>query len=230
MTAASCPQPWIANALELLDLRREDRVLVLGATPRPGIAAIQRAVGTAGTVLAVDARRGGARRLVEHAGVDVVLAATTGRERFGVFDALFAAPLADSTRPLAAFGSLAVGNLRPGGRFVLDLPGEVLCEDLAQAWSEIGGEESALRPLFGPSGDEATRALREAGLRRVEVVLATHLLSFESPLALAWLGHDLLGAAGDSQRESYGLALVRRLRTNGAVEVAFKRTRVFGMR
>lgn len=226
------PQPWIASALELVDLRREDRVLVVGLDQRAHLSGIRRAVGSDGTVLVVEPRASAARELAEHCEVDVIVRRPTGDERFGTFDAAIATTMTNQDQALTVWSRLVTRNLRPGGRFVIDLPGEVLCEDLVTAWSAIGGDDDALRPLRGPAEAVLADVLRQAGLRRVEVVLGTHLVRLDGPLALARLGWDLMaiGDAPTTRREDLGLALVQRLGTTGPLEIVFKRTCVHGIR
>lgn len=227
-----CPQPWIASSLELVDLRREDRVLVIGLDQPAHLAAVRRAVGGDGAVLLVEPRAAAARELAEHCEVDVIVRRPSGDERFGTFDAVIGAAMTNPEWEVTVWGRLVTRNLRPGGRFVIDLPGEVLCEDLVTAWAAIGGDDGALGPLFGPAESELADSLRQSGLRRVEVVLGTHLVKMESPLALARLAWRLLavGDAPSARREDLALALVQRLGTTGPIEIVFKRTRVHGIR
>jgi len=228
----SSPQPWIASALELVDLRRQDRVLIVGLDHPAHLSAIRRAVGGEGAVLVVEPRATTARELAERCDVDVVVRQPRGGERFGTFDVAIAATITNPRWELDVWCRLVTRNLRPGGRFVIDLPGEVLCEDLVTAWSVIGGDDRALQPLFGPAESELADSLRRGGLRRVEVVLGTHLVKLESPLALARLAWELLatGKAPVARRDDLGLALVERLGTTGPIEIVFKRTRVHGIR
>jgi hypothetical protein len=72
-------------------------------------------------------------------------------------------------------------------------------------------------------------ALQPLGLRRVETLLGTHLLSFGSPLDLLDLVADVV-RMDEEERSALGDALVRTLGTTGDVETLAHRNAVTGMR
>jgi SAM-dependent methyltransferase len=223
-------QPWFLAALELLDLRRQDRVLVLDATPSQ-VRVVAAVVGSRGAVTVVEPERAPAEAIaaMDLPNVEVLAHRTSGTERFGAFDALLVAPLCAPPWPEAAFAELPRHNLRPGGRLVLDLPGPEMAPDLAAVWLERGLAPERLAPLRGIADDRLAALLRDAGLRRVQALLGSHLLAAESPFDHV----DALTAAlqtTDAERRDLGDALVRRLGTTGRAELLVHRTRVQALR
>lgn len=223
-------QPWFPEVLDLLDLRRNDRVLLITAQSAAHAAAVLQRVGSHGSVMVVEPSRKIARVVAESSPrIEVVARTPTGEESFGSFDALLACPFTTHGWALSLWANLARRNLRPGGRFAIDLPGERLCDDLRESWIGIGGGEQELLALTGTAEKDLATALRQGGLRMVSASMGTHIVRLDSPHALAALGARLLGCKG-AEREELGLALTRRLRTTGTVEVVFHRTRVHGIR
>ncbi len=224
------PQPWLENALEQLDLRRRDRCLVLTCPTQAHLGAVSQIVGRTASIVVVEpdeklaklASRG------NHEQLEVLAYEPKGSESFGTFDALLACPLTTMGWSIELWGDLIAPNLRPGGRFVIDLPGETLCEPLQRAWKKVGGDEGALRDLHGPAESTFAQYLRERGLRSVEAAMGTHMLHLESPWALADLIQNRDGTNG--LMPDLELALVEDLQTNGPVDVVFHRTRVHGLR
>lgn len=228
--ATDLDYPWFPEVMELLDLRRRDRVLLMTAQHPRHVRSVLQCVGTQGDVLVVDPSRKVATEVVEAVPeVEVLALIPTGDEVFGRFDAFLACPLGMPDWPLELWASVTRNNLRPGGRFAIDLPGEELCEDISSCWLEIGGVVESLMPVRGPGEQKLAASLRQGGLRMVAAAMGTHLVRVDSPHTLAGLGARLLRADRD-QQEDLGLALTRRLRTTGAVEVVFHRTRVHGIR
>ena len=222
--------PWFPEVLDLLDLRRNDRVLLITAQCPTHVTAVLQRVGSHGNVLVVEPSEKTAHDLAEsNPGVEVISTTPTGEESFGSFDAFLACPFSLPEWPLELWAALTQKNLRPGGRFAIDLPGEKHCEDLSESWIEIGGGEHDLLPLRGPTEKALADVLRQEGLRMVAAAMGTHIVRLGSPHALAALGAQLMGAKQDRQEE-LGVALTRRLRTTDAVDVVFHRTRVHGIR
>lgn len=225
------PQPWLEDSLEHLDLRRRDRCLVLGCPTRAHLGAVSQVIGQTAAIVVVEPDRELAEMAAEarHQNLEVLHYTPRGGERFGVFDALLACPLTTMGWSLSLWADLVVHNLRPGGRFVLDLPAESVCEPLRRAWRELGADEAVLAPLRGPTQSEAAEALRDAGLRSVEAALGTHLVHLEDCRVLVDLAGTLPGVEAD-QLEDLHHTLVGQFRGLGAVDVVYHRTRVHGLR
>jgi hypothetical protein len=222
--------PWFHAALSLLDLRRHDRVLLLAPGRPVHVRAVAGLIGNQGTLTVVEPDRGAAHTIAEKAPpvVEILALSPLGTERFGSFDALLCAPLAVLPLPPGAWADLPRQNLRPGGRFVLDLPGPDMIPDLRAAWLETGGDPAILAPLSGPSDDEIAAVLRNVGLRRVETVLGTHLLPLTSPFDLIDLVAPAIGLDEDARIE-LSHVLWARCRGRDQVETLVHRTRVHGI-
>lgn len=222
---------WLADDLAHLAVRRGERVLVVTAPPDAHVAALCRAVGPAGRVLVVEPDRGRAVRLSggDPAALEVVSTALVGGERFGTFDAMWAAPLTRDGWSTELWAGLARQNLRPGARFVCDLPAPDLCPDLAASWRDAGLPLSGLAPLSGPDEQALALALRAAALRDVQPSGALHLVRLDHPGALAQLAEELLPGVAAHRRE-LEQALVRHFGTTAAVDVIFRRSVAYGRR
>jgi len=223
-------QPWFDAALQLLDLRRQDRVLVLHGEPEQ-VRALAALVGTRGEITVVQPDRALAETIAnfELSPVEVLAHDTRGDERFGSFDAMLIAPRWAPGWADGAYAELPLQNLRPGGRLVLDLPAPAMIPELAAACGELGWSDERLAPLRGLGDDRLAEILRTAGLRRVQALLGSHLLQLDSPFDLVDAFAGPL-AGNDEQRSELGQALVRRLGTTGAVDVLVHRTRVQALR
>jgi hypothetical protein len=223
-------QPWFEAAVQLLDLRRQDRVLVLHAEPQQ-VRSLAACVGSRGEVTAVQPDRESAETIAafELPQVEVMAHTTRGDESFGSFDALLAVPRADPGWAKGAYADLPHHNLRPGGRLVLDLPGPDMVPDLHAVGRELGWSSKRLSPLRGYSDDQLAEVLRNAGLRAVQTLLGSHLLHLDSPYDLVDAFADAL-AATETQRTDLGQALVRRFGTTGAVDALVHRTRLVARR
>ena len=228
--ASDVEHPWFPDVMDLLDLRKRDRALLITAQRPRYVEAVAQRVGSSGDILVLEPDRNAASEVAEAMPrVEIIVLTPTGKETFGSFDALLACPLGAPVWPLDLWSGVTARSLRPGGRFAIDLPGEELCEDLSSCWLDIGGSEEKLIPIRGPSEQDLATNLRQGGLRMVAAAMGTHIVGLDSPHALASLGAELLGANVE-QAEELGIALTRRLRTTGPVEVVFHRTRVHGIR
>lgn len=224
-------EPWFADVIGRAHLRHGGRVLQLTATNPAQTRAILARIGPEGSVTVVepDRYRAAVVDTIEHAGLTVLAYQPDGHETFGVHDAVIASPPVIANWPLNRWGDLALRNLRPGGRLVLDLPAERHCDIVAEAWREIGGPPDRFGAWNGPNEIGLAKLLRADGLREVEPHVSTHLVRFDNPLELAQRVGVLLGAT-EEVVAGLQLALARRLATNEAVELLFRRARVTAMR
>ncbi|MBL8725933.1 MAG: hypothetical protein JNK49_17950 [Planctomycetes bacterium] len=223
-------ESWFFAAAGQLELRREDRVLAL--LVRAGeVRHLAAQVGAAGRVLAVQPDRGQAEAIAALGlpQVEALALPLRGEEHFGAFDALVCAPAGMPGWGLGGCADLARSNLRPGGRFVFDLPGAVMLAPVVAAFAELGWDPSPLQRWSGPGASQLVDALRGAGLRRAQEVFANQWLRLESPFDLAdWVGGEL-GLAAPSCTQ-LGQVLVHRLANVAAAEVLVQRVRVVGQR
>ncbi len=205
---ASDDEPWFHAALQLLDLRPQDRVLALGCS-RNRLGAIGRAVGRHGEVVGVEA--------------------TGGATRFGTFDALL---LVLDFGPPPSEGQLiemARKNLRPGGRCVFDVPSCDTVPEFTAAANLLGWPAKHLAALHGIADDQLALALRSAGLRGVRGVLGSHLLHFASPTDAVERFADAL-QLDDVSRSDLERVLVSRAGGPGPCDLLVHRTRLQAIR
>lgn len=224
--------PWFPRALEVLDLRRRDRLLLAMPGSVAAVRAAAQLVGADGAVTVLEPRLPIAEAIAAELPACQVLALEpVGRERHGSFDAVLAVPFAGPLPPVAAWAGVVGSNLRPGGRFTVDLPGPDVLPDVqaAAAAAALPFADRLAAVLNGPTIDELVAALADAGLRRVQSLLGTHLLQLASPFDLAhlvggWVHLD------ENERLQLGEALARRLRKTADVETLVHRASVTGMR
>lgn len=223
-------QPWFDSALERLEVRRGNRLLAINPTIAE-VTALRSLVGNAGELTLVVLDRHIAEQLAEHQWerVTVLAHATTGGETFGTHDSLLIVPRTGPLLPVEAYATLARNNLRPGGRFLIDLPAENMLPDLRAAWETLGWDEERLQPLSGNSDVELTEATREAGLRSVTAALGSHLLHAGSAAELCAAFAEPLHL-GDDEITELGHAIVRRRQEDGPIEALVHRTQVAGQR
>lgn len=223
-------QPWFHAALQLLDLRPRDRVLLLHPEPDQ-VRDVAALVGKGGELTIVHPHPPTAESIAAQAlpAVEVLAHRIAGDERFGTFDAMLVAPLWQPDWPPGAYAELPRANLRPGGRLALDLPAPDMLPQLTACCHELGFPDAALAVLRGPRDDELTDILRNAGLRRVQALLGSHLLHLDSPFDLAETFGDRLHL-GEQERTDLGRALVGKLGSTSAADVLVHRTRVQAQR
>ncbi|MBL8732861.1 MAG: hypothetical protein JNN13_10875 [Planctomycetes bacterium] len=223
-------QPWFHTAVRLLDVRRQDRVLAVFVDlgQARDLAAL---VGSRGQLLLVlrDREEGERLAAIGLPQVQVIVRPLTGNERFGRFDALLVAPATGPLPPLGAFADLARDNLRPGGRFTIDVPGADMVPALRAAARDLGWDGERLQPLCGIADDTLAECLRNAGLRNVNGLLGAHLLHLAAPADLAAMFAPALGLDEAATRE-LAHALVRQNGGTGAMDVLVHRTRLQGQR
>jgi len=224
-------RPWVEDAIRALEMGRGARVLQLTAHDASHARAIRTVTGSSGTLLILEpspAMADSSRRIE---GVDVVVLRPDGEEEFGRFDAVYACPDWNPGWPLELWAKIFRTSLRPGGRFVLDLPADNACDAIDAAWPQDVPSPlaSKVHRWRGPTPKEAEDAMRAAGLRAIEATTGTHLLRGDSPFVLAdFATNDL--SVDEGFRDSLGLSLVEHLRSPGPFETVFRRTRVRGMR
>lgn len=222
--------PWFDRALGRLEPRRGDRLLSM--EPRlQDIVALRAAIGGEGelTVVLSDeelAEELAARELPQ---LRIYAHRVEGDERFGTFDAALVAPHVGPVPPPERYAQLLRGNLRLGGRFVVDLPGAEMVPDLHAAWLETGWDEERLAPMSGPAGADLLDALRDAGLRNVDGAMSSHILQAPSAAELVAAYATDLGLEDDDVVElAHGV--VRRRQESGPLEVLVHRAQATGQR
>ena len=227
---AELGQPWFDSALERLEVRRGNRLLTIDPSLRE-IAALRSVVGSDGELTVVVANRKVAEDLAQAQLQNVTILAheTIGGETFGTHDSLVITPRTAPLLPPEAYAQIAQKNLRPGGRFVIDVPSTDMLPDIRTAWHELGWDEEGLLPLQGIADVDLTEALRAAGLRGVEAALGSHLLHAPSPIELAAGFAAELDLDGDQVTE-LGHAIVRVRKADGPVDALVHRTQVSGQR
>lgn len=223
-------QPWFDSAIERLEVRRDNRLLAIN----PSIAevtALRSLVGNGGELTLVVIDRDIAEQLAEHQWehVTVLAHATTGDETFGAHDSMLIVPRTGPLLPIECYARLARNNLRPGGRFLIDLPGEDMLPDLRTAWEALGWDEERLQPLRGASDVELAKMARDTGLRSVHAALGSHLLHAGSAADLAAAFADALGLS-DDEITDLGHEIVSKRQADGPIDALVHRTQVAGQR
>ena len=223
-------EPWFLAITNLLDVRRQDRLQAIGVGSEQA-RSLATLVGKAGTLLAVLPDQAAAEALaaLELPQVTVLAHPMQGDECFGSFDGLL---ILQRTGPLllpGAYANLPRANLRPGGRFVIDVPGTDMVPDLSAGWLELGWPQGRLQPLRGIADDTLAEVLRNAGLRSVHGVLGAHLLNAASPADFVAAFATALDLTPTEQQE-LAHTLVRRRGGPGAMEALVHRTRLQGLR
>jgi len=224
--------PWLPRALQVLDLRRKDRLLLVLPGEVQVARAVAQLVGPQGEITVLEPRRRQAEAIAEALpGAEVLALRPSADDRIGSFDAVLAVPFAAPPLPVEQWSGMVAANLRPGGRFVLDLPAPDPLPDVRSAAQEgqLRFADRLVEGLCGPSAEALVSALHERGLRRIETLLGTHLVAAGSPFDLV----DLVATAvrlDEDERSQLGEALARRLHSTAAVETLAHRSAVAGMR
>lgn len=223
-------RPWFDSALERLEVRRGNRLLAIDPSVQE-VAALRSVLGNAGELTLVVQDRQLAEELAENQWplVTVLAHETTGGECFGTNDSLLIAPRTGPLLPVEDYAQLARKNLRPGGRFVVDLPADNMVPDIRSAWHELSWDEERLQPLQGVSDVDLTEAMRTEGLRSVESALGSHLLHAPAPAEFAAGFAEVLGL-DDVEITELGHAIVRLRQADGPIDALVHRTQVSGQR
>ena len=222
--------PWFDSALTRLEPRRGERALAF--EPRQAdVHALCVAFGDEGELTVVYRDRHAAEQWARNQPPQLRVLAheTTGGERFGTFDAIFAAPKSGPLLPPDLFARLIRDNLRPGGRFVVDLPSTEMQPDIGSGWADLGWDEERLAPIRGPADEELVEALRGAGLRSVENSLGSHLLAASSTAEFVAAFAEELELHEDEVIE-LAHAIVRKRQETGPVELLVHRSQATGRR
>lgn len=227
---AEIGHPWFHRAAERLAVRRRDRVLAVDPTIEEALA-LRAMVGEQGALTLALRSREDAESLAQHdwSQVRVLAHAVEGSETFGSFDAVL---VAVTTGPLLrsnGYARLARNNLRPGGRFVFDLPAPDMLPDVQKAWRALGWDDERLQPLRGPSDVDLADALRDAGLRNVEAALASHLLHVAAAADLVASFAEAL-ELDDVEGAELAHEIVRNRQDAGPLDALVHRTQVGGLR
>jgi hypothetical protein len=227
---SSVGHPWFHSAVERLDVRRRDRLLAFECEATEAHA-LRHLVGDQGELVLVMREREQAEHIAafDWPRVRVLAHEADGSETFGAFDAFLVARATGPLLPAAAYARLVRNNLRPGGRFVVDLPAPDMVPDLRAAWLAAGRDAGGLAALVGPSDVELAAALRAAGLRNVHAALGSHLLHLTAPADLVEAFASALGLDAELRTELTH-ALVSRRQDPGPIDALVHRTQVGGQR
>lgn len=224
--------PWLPRLLQALDLRRTDRCLLIEPPDVATARAVAFAAGRKGELTVVTERRAAAIAIAEALPEAEVSVGVPGANlSLGVFDAVLCTALARPPSDLAGLAAFVARSLRPGGRFAVDLPSPEPWPDLAAAAAESRGSQTleVLARSSGPSVETLARALGERSLRRVEPLLAAHLVPYASPFeAVIELAAAL--TLPEDERQALALAFARLRESTGPVEVRAMRSTCAGMR
>ncbi|MFK7738897.1 MAG: hypothetical protein AB8H80_01140 [Planctomycetota bacterium] len=222
--------PWFDSAIARLEARKGNRLLAL-APRRDEAQQLLALIGKAGELTLVLTDEALADDLAgrDWPGLRLLLLEATGEETFGTFDSLLICPTTGPVLPADACATLVRKNLRPGGRFVVDVPAPDMVPDLRAAWLELGWDEERLQPISGPSDIEVVDAMRTAGLRGVESSLGSHLLHVPSAGDLVASFATPLGLT-DAEEVELRDAVVRHRKDAHALDALVHRTQVSGQR
>jgi hypothetical protein len=227
---ATGEQPWFHTAIELLDVRRQDRVIAIDADVAQA-RALRALVGSTGSLTLVhhEAAQAEAFAGLSWPGLRVHVRQPDPATSYGDFDALLIAPGSGPLLTPRDHAAIAHANLRPGGRFVIDLPAPVCAPDLETAWRDLGFADERLELLRGPTAESIVEALAATGLRNVRQLLGAHLVPAANPAEYVACFHAALQLSDDEAR---GLAdaVARRRGGIGPLEALWHRTRVAGQR
>jgi SAM-dependent methyltransferase len=231
-------QPWIEDCIDGLEPHVGERIIQLGAHPWSLTIILGHAVGDSGRVLVLEPDRDRAERCAARCRdrgvtkkdvrrVEVVHASVGDGPSVGRHDAVVGSLEAADQR--VAVAALVHRCLRPGGRFVLDLPARDPCALLEDAWRHIGGDESTLdRWRSAGEVDALVETFRERGLRGVEGHVATHVVRAEHPRDLAAWFAARLDVVDVDVLDSLAIALTERLGGTGPCDAMVHRARIRG--
>lgn len=224
-------EPWFTDAIPHLGLRPGSRVLMLTVGSAAQAESVLHRIGEEGSLTVVDPDPLRVEQVgrIDHPELTVMAYTPDGAESFGVHDVLVGVPASDPGWAPNRWAELCLNNLRPGGRLLLDLPGERHCSTIQEIWLENVGDEEPLQAWNGPDDRALARSLRGSGLRAIESYATTHLVRFETAREAAEQAVSMLGV--DSKHgDDLHLGFAPLAGADGSLEVVFQRSRVVGMR
>jgi SAM-dependent methyltransferase len=224
--------PWLPRALQALDVRRGERLLLCLPGSDEIAVAVRSTLGSGGSLTVIEPRRAAADAIARALpDATVALADVQPGFRVGSFDAVLALPFAPPPRDAAVWAAFVAANLRPGGRFVLDLPAPIPMPDVLEAARDarLPCANFLAEHWTGPDADELAKCLRAQGLRRAETLLGTHLVLFASPFEITDVLVAELRLPADQAYE-LGSSIARRAHATADLELRALRSAVVGMR
>ncbi len=161
----------------------------------------------------------------------------------GAQDALLGHFLFPMVKEISRFAQSVKRNLRPGGRFAIQMPIEGFSPFLEEAFMESLGNTAILpnKPSLCMALKKATieKGFKEAGFRRLEFVVKVYLQNFDTPSEAGdflfsyggWPGME--GIDNDTRERlvhEIGIRLCRSLHQGKDIEIPFKRLIIYGTR
>ena len=224
--------PWLPRALQVLDVRRDDRLLLCLPGSDEVAISVHSALSREGRLTVLEPRREAAAAIAKSLPeASVALTDIDAGLQVGTFDAVLVLPFAPRPRDPATWAEFIQRNLRPGGRFCIDLPAPEPMPDVIEAALEgnLACTARIQETFTGPTAEDLADALKKRGVRRAETLLGAHLVAFGSPFEVSdLLAHELRLPADEAFE--LGSSLSRRLRSTAGVELRVLRSAVAGMR
>ena len=244
-------QPHLRPAWELLQrikLQRGERVLDFPCGHGEISCWIAGVVGEQGTVHAADISRAAleaTRQSLDQIGrqdAQVVQANPAAMDRLGSFDVVFCHAAGPVVEDLQRFLQGIRVNLRPGGRFALQIPAPGWCPDFVETVDDCLEHDSKgfyAHHFLEPSTQELTEALKTQGFRESDVsgklfierfdTLGDAVAHFELT-ALPALLRELPPDARAPFLETFRRRLAERFRRTHDLEIVFRRAFAYGRR
>lgn len=224
--------PWLPRTLNALELRKSERVLLCLSGSSATASAVRSLLSRGGRLTVLETRWSTSHEVggnFEH--TECIVGDVEPGSHVGRFDIVIVNPLAPPPRDTWIWSDFVARNLRPGGRYCIDLPAPDPAPDaLAAAHDSNLACAAAIEKRFqGPPVEELVAALRRSGLRTAEALLGTHLVQFESPFDVSHLLGAELRLDADEATD-LGEAIARRCKTSAALEIRMQRSTVVGMR
>jgi trans-aconitate methyltransferase len=244
-------QPHLRPAWELLQrvkLQRGERILEFPSGHGEISCWIAGVVGEQGTVHAADISRAALQAtrqsldLAGHAHAQVVQANPAAIERLGSFDVVFCHAAGPVVEKVEEFLRGIRINLRPGGRFALQIPAAGWCPDFVETVDECldqGSKGFYAQHFLEPTSQQLTDALKAQGFREFDVsgklfierfdTLGDAVAHFELT-SLPALLRELPPDARAPFLDTFRRRLAERFRRTQDLEIVFRRTFAYGRR